>query len=444
MGEALKTGLTIGVLAIAAAALLSMSRYGIGFAPRVRAGLRILLLAGATGLGLLMVAGHVGNVRHPRPWDFPPLYIAAKAAARGDSMYAPESLRASYDELEGEVDLPRVYIETVKTPFNPYLPVTALTTAPLGALDYRLALSLHCAMMTTCFALAVFVLQRFGAQIGEPIPMLASAALMLAYPPVLSAFALAQNVFGALLFVALWMAFADRKPIAAGLAVAAAFPFKHLALIPAGLSLAVCGYRVFTGAVISLAALAGLSVLVFGTESYADYARWGTKVPFHHYVEPVTQNFLAVVYRVSGFGHGTGLAPGPDLNLGLLNIALFLAIAALVAVATLWVVIRARGDEPTSALKRALVMVCALIVYPGTLFNTLVLMLPVFAVVLSLRRALGYPEWAPLAFVLVEYVLLAPRTGGTWWFHGTVPAMTLAWCFLFVILVRRPASAADS
>jgi hypothetical protein len=428
--EAAKHLIVAGAFLLTALNLANMTVLMNGRRGAVSGVLRAAVVGGAIALGFLVVSGHLWNILKPRPWDYPPLYIAARAAANGNSAYSPESLRTIHDELAEEVDLPLIYIKTVKTPFNPYLPVTLLVTAPLGLLGYRASLAIHVVIHTTFFVCGVLLLRSLCADVGRRIGLPAALALGLCYPPVIAAFSLAQNVFGAFFFVTLWLWLAERNRIMCGVALAAAFPFKHLVLTVGALSALVARVSSAIAFSITVAAMCVTAVIFFGPSSFSDYARWGTTVPFYHYVEAVTQSLLAAMYRLVGYT--------PDAWAGA-NFAFyppFLLVAGILVAISAGVIAWSPNDAASRQLKRALVIVIALLVYPGTLHNTMVLMLPVFFVVIALRDDIPVSEGWLFGFVLVEYLVTSLRPGGTWWQYGGFLGMVVAWVFLCVLLIR--------
>ena len=393
------------------------------------------ILPRAVRLGALTLAAAVlalqgDNIINPKPWDYAPLYLAARAAAEGRSLYSPESLLDSHDQLVDQVDFPSIYLDTVVTPFNPYPPVTSLFTAPLGTLGYRLSLTIHCIAQLLFFAGSVLLLRALAARLGAPIGTAEAFVLALSFAPVLSAFSLAQNVFGALFFVVLWLSLAERRTVAAGAALAAAFPFKPLVLTAGVLSAFAVDRKSAAAFAGGLTALLASAAAVFGPSAFSEYARWGTAVPFYHYVEPVTQSLLAVVYRLSGFLPAAGIDASHAFH------PPFLVAAGAIAVVSVWILLRAGSDAASRRLKRVFAVLVALLVYPGSLFNTLPLMLPLFFVLLALSDRLPVRKGWVVGFVFVEYALVAIRVEDGWWFHGAFPAMALAWLFVGGLLMR--------
>ncbi len=430
MGDFFKD--SFAVFALLLSALVLAPRVGrMRGLPAALRGLRPQILrSGAFVLAAAVLAMQAANIVNPKPWDYPPLYLAARAAAEGRSLYAPQSLLASHAELADQIEFPSVYLDTVVTPFNPYPPVTSLFTAPLGMLGYRLSLAIHCAFQALFFVGAVFLLRSITVRLGAAVGVTESFVLTLAFAPVLSAFGLAQNVFGALFFVALWLVLAERRPLAAGVALGAAFPFKPVVLIVGALSAFAVTRRSAAAFVGVVTALLGLAALVFGPSAFAEYARWGTAVPFHHYVEPVAQSLLAVVYRLTDFVPAARIDPNHAFH------PPFLVAAVTIAMTTLLILLRAGSDEASRQLKRVLAVLLALLVYPGSLFNTLPLMLPVFFVMLGLSERLPIHKAWVVAFIFVEYALVAIRVDDSWWFHGGFPAMLLAWIVVAGLLLR--------
>jgi hypothetical protein len=131
-----------------------------------------------------------------------------------------------------------------------------------------------------------------------------------------------------------------------------------------------------------------------------------------------------------------GYTPDARAGAGFALYPPFLLVAGVLVAITAGVIAWSSNDAASRQLKRVLVIVIALLVYPGTLHNTLVLMLPVFFVVIALRDDIPVSEGWLFGFVLVEYLLTSLRPGGTWWPYGGFLGMVGAWLFLCVLLIR--------
>ena len=124
--------------------------------------------------------------------------------------------------------------------------------------------------------------------------------------------------------------------------------------------------------VVGLGVAVTASLLAFGTGSFRDFSRYGPgSRPAGGYVDAANQSLLAALYRLSGH------APvSPDLIRTVL-FPPFVAVAGALAVATTILCRVGRQSELATYLRAALLVSLALLVYPNTLYNTLVVIMSV-------------------------------------------------------------------
>ncbi len=384
----------------------------------------LALLAGeAAGL----IALCVSRIVWPVEWDFPHFYVAGRTAWEGRSFYDPHQLRQTYYALSATTPVPPAWLSEVG---YWYLPPSALLLAPLGALPYRLALTVHYLLQAGFFAGAVYVLHRAMPIAGGRRGLIAALALSLAFAPVVSTFSVAQIVPGALFFVALAFALLPDRPTWSGAALALGSLYKHLLLIPAALAVLLGKRRVFGGYLATALACCAMSLAVFGTDAWTDFARFGpTSRPPSLAVDPVVQSLLGTLLRT--FGRD----PSPHLLQNILYWPHVLAAAALTLI-TLIACAKGRHGRHSKALSFGCLLALTLMVYPNTLYNTFPLLLPAFFALIAARHALPAPPMVVPVFVGTQYALVLVRP------HAFI-VLFLTWAFCLWALVRGGRDADD-
>jgi hypothetical protein len=214
------------------------------------------MLAVEIGIFLFLVAGTHGLIvplAEPASTDFVSFYAAGSLADTGHPALA-------YDIPQHHAAEERATAAGVEYRFFYYPPVFLLLCAVLARLPYMAAFLVFEA---ATLALYLIVARRI---LGER--SWAVLVPLLAFPAVFWTLGLGQNAFlTAALFGAatLWI---DRRPVVAGLLFGALCYKPHFGLlIPVALA-AGGHWRAFVAAAVSAAALAGLSLILFGWETW--------------------------------------------------------------------------------------------------------------------------------------------------------------------------------
>ena len=380
-----------------------------------------------------VVVGAYRNITTPSAWDFPGFYTVARNAFKGSSFYSPEALLQTFTQIQREANIPPDWLGEIGFW---YAPPTALILAPLGVFGYSTALAAHYLVQGALFGGSIVLLHRFFPCVEGPWAWLRWAYSALAFRPVITAFALAQIVFGALFFTVVAMWAARDHPWLAGLSLGVGAWFKHLLLIPAVLSLAVRKSRVAAGALITSVAAGALAGGIFGFGVYREFVTFGpSDRPADLALDPVIQSLNGFLRRV------LDAVPSHPGALGSILYPPYLVIAGLLTAATIVIAWKARRRADETSLVFAFLLVLSLIVYPNTLYNTLPLLIPAFVVLLYRIGDLPLPRPVSVVFVAALYGAVAGRTE-----LGFVSLM-LTWLFLAACLAtiaRRTPSPAVS
>ncbi len=218
----------------------------------------ILLALEVLFLGFIVLWHHdvFGRIDPPASTDFVSFYAAGRLALAGTPALAYDQVAHAAAEVAATV------------PGSPYQyffypPVYLLLCVPLASLPYMVAFVLFQAVT---LAMWLLVMRHI---LG--IPGRAWAIPMLAFPAVFWTMGLGQNAFLTAALLGAVTLLLDKRPIGAGVLLGMLCYKPHLALL-APVALAAGGrWRPFAAAAATVAALVGLSVALFGADTWRAY-----------------------------------------------------------------------------------------------------------------------------------------------------------------------------
>jgi len=334
------------------------------------------------------VAGTNGLiVKLPKPTstDFVSFYAAGALAMQGHAAGTYD--HATHYAAEQAAAQPGIDYQTFLYP-----PTFMLLCAPLAKLPYLLAFVLFEAV-TGVFWWRVATQAAGGGR--------AAAMVLLAVPSVFWTIGIGQNSFLSAGLMALGALLLARRPWAAGAAFGAICFKPHLGLlIPAAL-LAGRHWRAAAGAALTVAALIGASVLLFGEAAWRGYL--GMVLHLHDTVEGRDIHFFGHVdgygvARLAGFSQGSAT-----------GFQLVLAAAAVVSVAALWW----RRGTPAE-VRYAALAAGALMVTPFALFYDLLMPAVAGAWLVRAGRAGGFLAGERLVLTLAFAIDLLSYPLAVW------------------------------
>jgi len=381
-------------------------------------------------VGMVAVAAY-RNVTAPEAWDFPVFYTVARNAVDGVSFYDPAELLPTFTFIQEQAAVPADWLQEFGFW---YAPPTALILAPLGVSDFTTGLVIQYVVQGAFFAAAILLLHRFYPLRTGLMGLVEMTLLGMLFRPVLSAFQLAQIVFGALFFLVVGLWAARDHPWLAGISLGVGALFKHLLLIPAGLVLAMRKWRITLGALGAVAVTAVLAGIAFGFDVYTEFTTFGPgDRPPELALDSVIESLNGTLRRAFD-----SVPPGP----GAIDAVLYppyLVIAAVLTIVTVVVAWRARRGPLSTELTFSLIIVLSLIVYPNTLYNTLPLLIPPLVVLLFAIDELPFSRPVTVAVVAIQYGIVA---------SFAIPAflaLAVTWAYLAVcvtMMTRRAVPAA--
>jgi hypothetical protein len=348
------------------------------------------------------------KVDPPASTDFVSFYAAGKLALAGTPMLAYD--RAAHAAAEAAATVPGAPYQ-----FFFYPPVYLLLFAPLALLPYIVSFIIFEAVT---FAAWMLVMRRILDVRGWIwcVPVLA-------YPAVFWTIGLGQNAFLTAALVGAVTILIDSRPIVAGLLLGLLCYKPHLALL-APIALAAGGrWRAFAAAAVTVAAIVGLSVLLFGMDTW------------HAYL--ITLGQSSTVYEngdidlagfVTPYGAARVFGATPAVAWAAQGVATVLAVSAVG-----WIWRNAQGPaERSIALSSGI-----LLSIPLALVYDLLLLTVAMAWLVRVSRGTGFYPWEKLAMFFCFIAPLAGRHLGHWAHVSLAPFASAALLILCVLRLLR-------
>jgi hypothetical protein len=316
----------------------------------------------------------------PTSTDFVSFYAAGKLALAGAPALAYD--QAAHAAAEAAATTPGIQYQ-----FFFYPPVYLFLCAPLALLPYMISFVLFQAAALAAWLLVMWrILRAQGWAWCLPV---------LAYPALFWTLGLGQNSCLTAALLGAVTLLLDERPVIAGVLLGLLCYKPHLALL-APVALAAGGrWRTFAAAAVTVAALVGLSVALFGFDTWRDYL---TALPASRAVyETGRINLIGFVTpygaaRVLGAGTATAqVAQG--------------AVSLLVAMAVGWIWWRDPGPAERSAALAAGIPLSI----PLALVYDLMLLTVAIGWLVRAGRSTGFLPWEKLALLFCFLVPLVSR-----------------------------------
>jgi hypothetical protein len=380
---------------------------------RARAASRVLLVAQLGLLGFAIAGTHGWIVEvPPLSTAYVSFYAAGTFALQGTPALAYDA--AAHHALEQAITLPGIDYK-----YFFYPPVYLLLCAVLALPPYLLSFLLF---EFASLGLLLAVLRRVLAGTG---PGWLVAAL--AFPALFWNLGWGQNAFLTAGLMGAGLCLLERRPFLAGLVLAGLCYKPHFGLLLPVALIAAGQWRAVAGAAAGVAGLAGLSLLVFGVETWLAYleaARGSAEV--------YRSGTVNLAFYVTPFGAALLLGAPAWLAYGAQALASLLAAAC---VAWLW---RGGADLPTRA---AGLLAATLLAVPLALLYDLMLLLLALAFLLraSLLPARGRAGFLPWEKTLAAAIWLSPLGVVSLGMGLGLPIGPLAPAAMLVLALRRAA-----
>lgn len=370
-----------------------------------------ILLALEIAAFLFLIAGTHGWIvplDRPTTTDFASFYAAGHLTDAGTPFLAYD--QAAHYAAEQQATAPGIEYQ-----FFYYPPVFLLICALFGRLPYMAAfIAFEAATLLPALLVARKTLQAKGWQVALPL---------LAFPSVFWTLGLGQNAFltaalfgGALLLI-------DRKPTLAGMLFGALCYKPHFGLlIPVALA-AGGRWRAFAGAALSAAAIAGLSVTLFGWQTWQDFL--SLAAGSHATYE---SGRIDLSGFVTLFGAASLLGASPGMAYAIQGVG---ALAAIVLVAVVW---RCNLSLP---LRAASLAAATLIAVPLALVYDFLLAGIAIAWLVRAGSADGFLPWEKTALAAIFVTPLLSRNIGLTLHLPLGPLALIALLSLIILRARQ-------
>ncbi len=372
-----------------------------------------VLLAVETAVFLFLVAGTHGLIvplAGPTSTDFVSFYAAGSLADSG----TPE---LAYDQVAHDAAEQRATAAGIEYRFFYYPPVFLLLFAALARLPYLAAfLVFEAATLALCLIVMREILAERSWSAIVPV---------LAFPAAFWTFGLGQNSFlTAALFGAgtLWI---DRRPILAGFCFGALCYKPHFALLVPVALLAGRHWRALGAALGSAAVLCGLSLIVFGWETW------------HGFIAAAAGSHATYTSGRVNFGGFVTPFGGVLLAGGTANAAYMAQAAATLGAGLLVAFVWRRGLS--LPIRGATLAAATLVAVPVALIYDL--MLAAVAAAWLLRDPAGPARWEKVALTALFVLSMIPPSLAEGWHLPAGPIVALG---LLALIAARALGAIPS
>jgi alpha-1,2-mannosyltransferase len=320
---------------------------------------------------------------HSPASDFVSFYAAGELALAGTPQYA-------YDQAVHYLVQQQSSGTEAAHQFFFYPPIFLLLCAPLATMPYLVAFAVF---LLTTLAMLIRVMQAI---VREPPATWLSA--FLAFPAVFWTIGLGQNAFLTATLFGAFTLLLEKKPLTAGLLLGCLCFKPHFGLLVPVALIAGREWRAFGGAIISVAGLVGVSVLLFGWQTWAVYL-----TAFLHSDQVYATGRVDFAGIITPFGAArlVGLATPTAYAIQILAV-----IIAVVIVALMW----RRGANHN--LRCATLLSATLLAVPLALVYDQLLLLLAGAWLLREVRNTALLNWEGLILVAIYPVSLITLTVG--------------------------------
>jgi Glycosyltransferase family 87 len=351
-------------------------------------------------------------INPPQSTDFVSFYAAGKLALAGTPALA-------YDQVAHAAAEVAATTPGIPYQFFFYPPVYLLWCAPLALLPYMVGFVGFQALTLGAWLLVMRCILRS--------PGWAWCLPMLAYPAVFWTMGVGQNAFLTAALLGTMTLLLDERPIIAGVLLGLVCYKPHLALL-APVALAAGGHwRAFAAAATTVAAVVGLSVALFGLDTWRDYlvALAGSSAVYE-------TGQVDLAGFVTPYGAARVLGAGPNVAHVLQGVVSLLVVAVVG-----WIWRRDSGPAERSAALAAGILLSI----PLALIYDLMLLTVAIAWLVRAGRDTEFLPWEKLALFFCFLVPLVSRHLG----HALhiplgplAPAAMLALCLVRTLQATSP------
>ena len=329
-------------------------------------------------------------IKHPRIWDFTAFYLYGKVAANGFNFYEPQSFQIVFNNLHLPfTNFEGIVGQVVNVGF-PYPPPTILYFAPLGFLSFNTAVLLWTIfILLFLFGSIYIVYDQFLKEYKLNGLMLITTMFFL-WPPVRETILYSQTNFIALFFLLLMYKYSDKK--FSGIFLALAFFTKPYMIIFTLFFLLRKQWKTLIYFTVTTIIFTAITFFIFGKSPFISYIYNNPtkRLPNAQFSEDINQSLHAVLLRAN-----TITMDKPQEYFYIMGCIFLLS-----AVYILFLLRRKLYDYIWAVL-----LLVALLVYPGTLSYYGVLLLFIIFQFFNTRNQLGFNMYITIPIVAIFYFL---------------------------------------
>lgn len=354
----------------------------------------------------------------PRLFDFMAFYLPAKVASADLNLYSPQNYALIAEQMP--VAFPDHFRREIIDVGFMYPPATVLLFLPTAGLDFVDAAHTWYMFVGVTIVIAIALLSRMinwllKNESGRANAVDATAlAIIFTVSNSMEGFRYGQTTALLASMMILTIMYSGQRT--GGVAAAIGMLIKPVAVIPAALLLIGRYWKSVLAGVATGLLIFVVSLVVIGSDDWISYLglEFSTEAPPWLYTEAGNHSLLAVLLRTFGiddvpWGYGY-------------LVALYAVLSGLIATASLVQAIRiVRLDSPTAY---CLLLVAALLVYPGTLYT--------YSILLTIPMAIEFTNQLRARENILVTGLVFSVVGALWLW-----TLFAANIFLLILLLRR-------
>ncbi len=356
-------------------------------------------------LFILTIAILIGNIlirlSHPQIWDFTAFYLYGKVADAGYDYYLPENFHLVYNTLTLPPLPYREFVEEVVNAGFLYPPPTILLFAPLGFLSYNTAL-ITWTIFNLFFAIGcIYLAYDLFFKKYKLNGLMLVTMLFFLLSPVRQTISFSQTNFILFFLLLLMYKYSDRK--FAGILLALAVFTKPYVIVFGLFFLLRKQWKTISYFIISSLVLVGITALLFGVKPFISYIfnNPSKRLPAWVFSEDINQSLHAVLLRLNFIEFDKPL--------------IYTIISAGVFLVTAFYLFYLLKKKLYDYIWAILLLV-ALLIYPGTLSYYGVLLLFIIFQIFDEKSPLGFNRYISVPIIFIFYYLSAISLFACIWF----------------------------
>ncbi len=354
-----------------------------------------------------------GAIAKPPEWDFLCFWLIGRVAVLWHNVYAPASYHLLGDGLHGSP----VFVRDMLDVGFVYPPISVVWFVLLGFFsNVHVAATLWISFLFLVTCGSIWLLWKGFFRAEGLAGLGAAAAIVLAFPPTVWVLHVTQTLFLTMTFALLFLR--ERNQWRAGLWIALAVSVKPFLIVLLLQPVLTRAWRTIVATVLSLAALAAVSLAIIGRDGWSTFFRANpvSGLVLETYTESVNQSLLSWILRLNYH---------PPAHVVIQQQTLYLVIVAAITSVTLILCARVRECDREIAI--VLSLLWGLLVYPQTLAH--------YAVLLLIPIALLWSRRGPDRSVASGFALVIAAFSASLMWNVALALVTIALAWLAFALI---------